>query len=56
MRDVNRMRQMVDLVERNLHRQHHFSAWRGAFVQHWQTIILRQLVAEKLLESSPKQT
>jgi hypothetical protein len=52
MRDVNRMREVVDFVERNLHRQHHFSAWRGAFVQHEMIIILRQLVAEKLLESS----
>jgi hypothetical protein len=28
------MCQVFDFVERNLHRQRHFSAWRGAFVQH----------------------
>jgi hypothetical protein len=46
--------QMVDCVERNLHRQHHFFALRSAFVQHGQTIIMRQRVTEKLLEASPK--
>src|ERR1700690_3543807 len=50
MREVNRMRQVVDGVESNFHRQHHFSAWRGALVQHGQTIILRQPVTKKLRE------
>jgi hypothetical protein len=29
------MRQVSDLVDRDLDRQHHFSARCGSFVQHW---------------------
>ena len=54
MRDVNGMRQMGDLVDRNLDRQDHLSARRLAGFQHWKIIILCQTVAEKLPESSPE--
>jgi len=49
--DIDGMRQVGDAIDRNLDRQHHFSALRFASVQHWQTIIRRPPMTDKLPQS-----
>jgi len=48
--DVDGVCEVSDLVDQDLDRQNHFPALRFAFVQHEETIMVRQRVAVKLRE------